>query len=438
MNKLNRIIFVLSLLAAGFAGAVEAADSAKQAHLIYAGKALLRAGEPVRSEVSILVAEGKIVRISDGFVGVDTISGFDRVTTIDLSDRFVLPGLMDAHVHLLMLYQADRNKSTTEGQDAINGVYNAKLTLEAGFTTVRDLGAPNSAIFALRDAIAGGRVPGPRILAAGSAIAVTGGHGDSTGYDHHSWKQNIAGGICDGVAECRKAVRRQIKRSADVIKITATGGGGKPQGGPDADPEFFEDEFTAAVDTAHRLGKKVAVHAHGTKGIKMALRAGVDSVEHSTFLDKEGMTLFERNDIFMVPTLSVRDNLMKSSEDAPAYIRERERYIVEITPKVMGEALRRGVKFANGSDAGVVIHGNNVRELEWLVEIGMTPEQALAAATLNTAELFGLSDQIGALQEGMLADIIAVQGDPLTNISDLRKIDFVMKSGTVYPFAASE
>ncbi len=406
-------------------------DEPREATLIYAGKALLEAGKPPQENVSILVVGEQIQQIIPGFVEAGKLTGFDKITNLDLRNEFVLPGLIDAHVHLLMLYKGDRTVET-EGQYALNGAYNAKLTLDAGFTTVRDLGAPGSSIFALRDAINGGRIAGPRILAAGAFIAVTGGHGDDTGYNEALWHERASGGVCDGVIECRKAVRRQIKRSADVIKITATGGGGKPQGGPDAEPEFYEDEFVAAVETAHRLEKKVAVHAHGTKGIQLALNAGVDSVEHGTFLNKEIIALFKRKGTYLVPTLSVRDNLRADIDEMPAYIQERARYIVEITPELMGDAHRKGVKFALGSDAGVVPHGNNARELEWLVDIGMTPQEALQAATLNGAELLGLKDKIGKIAVGMSADIIAVAGDPLANISAIRNIALVMKSGKVY------
>lgn len=407
------------------------ADQPQDVTLIYAGKVLLEAGSSPQEKVSILVVGETIEKIIPGFVDPAELSAVNKVKVVNLQDKFVLPGLIDAHVHLLMLYKGDR-ATTTEGQNALHGAYNAKMTLEAGFTTVRDLGAPDSSIFALRDEINAGRIAGPRILAAGAAIAVTGGHGDDTGYNEELWHETASGGVCDGVAECRKAVRRQIKRSADVIKITATGGGGKPQGGPDAEPEFFEDEFIAAVETAHRLEKKVAVHAHGTKGIQLALRAGVDSVEHGTFLDNDTIQLFKKTGAFLVPTLSVRDNLKADIDEMPAYIQERARYIVEITPKLMGDAHRKGVKFALGSDAGVVAHGNNVRELEWLVEIGMTPHQALKAATLNAAELLDLSDKVGKIAIGMSADMIAVEGDPLADITALRNIRLVMKSGQIY------
>lgn len=410
----------------------EKSDAVKEVTLILAGKLLVEAGEKVQEKVSVLVVGEQIQEIIPRFVDAADLTGFDKINTIDLRDRFVLPGLIDAHVHLLMLNNSDRPALVTEGQYALGGAYNAKLTLEAGFTTVRDLGAPGSSIFALRDAINEGRITGPRILAAGAAIAVTGGHGDTIGYNEKLWEHLTSSGVCDGVSECRKAVRTQIKRSADVIKITATGGGGKPQGGQDAEPEFFGDEFAAAVETAHRLEKKVAVHAHGTKGIQLALKAGVDSIEHGTFLDKETIQLFKKSSVYLVPTLSVRDNLKADIDEMPLAIRKRARYIVKITPKLMGDAHRKGVKIALGSDAGVVPHGNNARELEWLVEIGMTPQQALCAATVSAADLLGLKDKIGVIASGMHADIIAVDGDPLINISDIRNVSFVMKSGTIY------
>lgn len=428
MNKICALSLSFILL---FCSPFSYSDNQQEAILIYAGKALLEAGKPVREKISILIVGKQIKEIFPGFIDAANLADISKVNILDLRDKYVLPGLIDAHVHLLMLYK-DEKVVATEGQYALNGAYNAKLTLDAGFTTVRDLGAPGHAIFALRDAINEGRIAGPRILAAGAAISVTGGHGDDIGYNEALWNESASGGICDGIAECRKVVRRQIKHSADVIKITATGGGGKAQGGPDAEPEFYEDEIVAAVETAHRLEKKVAVHAHGSKGIQLALNAGVDSVEHGTFLNKEIIALFKRKGTYLVPTLSVRDNLRADIDEMPAYIRERARYIVEITPKLMGDAYHKGVKFALGSDAGVVPHGNNARELEWLVDIGMTPQDALRAATINGAELLGLKDKIGKIGIGMSADIIAVEGDPLVNIADIRNIELVMKSGKVY------
>ena len=399
---------------------------------------MAEAGKPVQENVSLVVVDERIHDVLDGVVESDSLSDFDRIETIDLRDKFVMPGLIDAHVHLLSLHRSelpDPNKERGFANDAelaLNGAFNAKKTLDAGFTTVRDLGAPGSVIFSLRDAIAAGRIAGPRILAAGRAIAVTAGHADDTGPNERRWQNAANDAICDGVDDCRRAVRSQVKRSADVIKITVTGGGGKPQGGPDAEPEFFPDEFKAAVDTAHRLDKKVAVHAHGTKGIKLALEAGVDSIEHSTFLDDKTIALFDRNKQFMVPTLSVRDNLIADIDEMPPHIQDRARYIVEITPTLMGRAHKKGVKFANGSDAGVVPHGDNVRELEWLVKIGMTPPEALYAATINAAQLLGLEAEVGVLTKGAYADIIAVPGDPTTSVSDLRKVEFVMASGRVH------
>jgi len=408
-------------------------DAVPEAYLIYAGQLMTEAGKPIQSEMSILISDGEIRAVERGYIDPSSVKQHANIKVLDQKDRFVMPGLIDVHVHLEM---ANGNKKApyqlTEGELALNGAYSARLTVEAGFTTVRDLGASTSAVFALRESVKRGLVPGPRIVAAGAAVSIVGGHGDDTGYHQAIWSAAQDGGVCSGSDDCARAVRHQVKRGADVIKLTASGGGGKPQGGPSAPPEFFDDEIAAIVKTAHRLDRKVAAHAHGNAGVLQAVEAGVDSIEHGTFVAPKTLSLMKKKGTFLVPTLSVRDNLTRDLDTMTPEIKTRAKLILNVTPEVMGGAYRRGVKIALGSDAGVVPHGNNVRELEWLVKVGMSNEDALKAGTINAAELLGLLAKTGSIAVGKSADIIAVDGDPLSEIEAMRKVHFVMGRGKVF------
>jgi imidazolonepropionase-like amidohydrolase len=357
---------------------------------------------------------------------------------IDLGDRFVLPGLIDSHVHL----DSDaggtagliEGLTTGEAAAAFRGIENARKTLDAGFTTVRNLGGPG-AIMALRDAIARNVVPGPRIVDAGFSISGTSGHGDQTLSLREELHSSIPqDNLCDGADACRRAVRLQVRRGANVIKMLVTGGVNSPIGAG-LGRQLFDDEVKAIVDTAHMYGKKVAVHAHGADGINAALAAGADSIEHGTLMDDESIRLFRRGGAYYVPTLStVNGYLERIAANPNAYtpdVRAKIDWRIGITGKALQKAVPAGVKIAFGTDAGVSKHGRNADEFELMVRNGMTPASAIQAATVNAADLLGLAAEIGTLEPGKRADIIAVAGDPLSDVTVLKRVGFVMANGVV-------
>ncbi|HVF70614.1 MAG TPA: amidohydrolase family protein [Chthoniobacterales bacterium] len=404
--------------------------------IIHAGSLLDRPGKDPRRNASVLIAKGKIVSVQDGFAKAP-----EGATVIDLKDRFVLPGLIDCHVHLTS------DRAGLEGQLAsvtdsaarhsYEAAWNARKTLDAGFTTVRNLGGPDGVTLALRDAIAKGWQIGPRIIDAGSGISTSSGHMDSSlGFRdelHDLLERDMT--TCDGADECRKAVRRQIARGVDVIKIATTGGVNSIIGlGLGA--QMFDDEAKALVETAHLYGKKVAVHAHGADGINVALRAGADSIEHGTLIDDESLKLFKSSKAYYVPTLStINGYLERIAANPNAYapeVRKKIDWRLSITGEALKKAVPAGVRIAFGTDAGVSKHGRNADEFELMVKFGMTPATAIQAATTNAADLLGIPDQVGSLEPGKAADIIAVSGDPLSDVTVLKKVSFVMKDGNVH------
>lgn len=428
--RLSTLLVSAALLAAPLAAPAHAQEGVT---VIHAGALLDRPGKAPRGNATIVVKDGRIVSVTDGFAAVPT-----GATLIDLKDRFVLPGLIDSHVHL----SSDRAgqegllASFTDGPQlaAYEAQWNAKKTLNAGFTTVRNLG-DEGATLALRDAIARGWVEGPRIVDAGSSISTTSGHMDGRLGLREDLHDDIPHeNLCDGVEECRKAVRRQIGRGADVIKI-ATTGGVNSRIGAGLGQQMFDDEAKAIVETAHLYGKKVAVHAHGADGIAVALRAGADSIEHGTLMNEEDIALFKKTGAYYVPTLStVNGYLERIAADPNAYppeVRKKIDWRIGITGKALEKAVPAGVRIAFGTDAGVSKHGRNADEFELLVKHGMTPMTAIAAATVNAADLLGLASEIGTLEPGKAADIIAVPGDPLADVTVLKKVGFVMKGGRV-------
>jgi imidazolonepropionase-like amidohydrolase len=402
--------------------------------VIHAGTLLDRPGRAPRRNATVTVRGGRIVSVQDGFAQPPA-----GAALIDLKDRFVLPGLIDSHVHL----SSDRAGNegllagfTESGQlGAYETLWNARKTLEAGFTTVRNLGDEGAAL-ALRDAIARGWVDGPRIVDAGRSISTTSGHMDPRLGIREDLHDSIPhDNLCDGVEECRRAVRRQIGRGADVIKI-ATTGGVNSRIGAGLGAQMFADEAKAIVDTAHLYGKKVAVHAHGADGIAVALRAGADSIEHGTLLNEESIRLFKQTGAYYVPTLStVNGYLERIAADPNAYppeVRAKIDWRIGITGDALRKAVPAGVKIAFGTDAGVSKHGRNADEFELMVKHGMTPATALHAATVNAADLLGLASEIGTIETGKAADIIAVAGDPLADVTTLKRVAFVMKGGKVH------
>ena len=404
--------------------------------VIHAGTLLDIPGMPPGKQHSILVRNGKIDRIEKGFVSPDQLEVAEEgVQIIDLKDSFVLPGLIDAHVHIMHEYgKGFRNPLLSGEEMLIAGITNARTTLQAGFTTVADLdaGANSWPVIVLRNAINAGNISGPRILAAGSSISPTGGHGDFLGMPDQVLERFSSSGLCDGEAECRRAVRRQFRQGSDLIKIHATGGGNERTGGKHNKPSFMEDEFSGIVETAHSLDLKVTAHAHATSGINAALRAGVDSIEHGSFLDEESIRLFKQSGAYLVPTLDVQDMIAERMDSAPAQVRSRLKLYQDEHPANVAKAWKAGVKLALGSDAGVVPHGKNAREVEWFVKIGVSEAEAIKIATINSADHLGMAEQIGKLEAGMSADIIAVAGNPLQDITALQKVVFVMKEGSVF------
>lgn len=440
-------LMLTAALAAGAAAAAasEPASTGNSWTLVQAGVLLDRPGQAPRGASTVLIHDGRVVAVRDGHVGASAFEGAPAdATVIDLRDRFVLPGLIDSHVHLTS------DKAGIEGQleDVSKGVadhayeaaVNARKTLAAGFTTVRNLGDSDGVTLALRDAIAAGKLPGPRILDAAMSISATAGHMDPTlGYreelhaaldTHHN--------TCNGADDCRRAVREQVARGADVIKFASTGGVNS-RIGAGLGKQLFEDEARAIVETAHMYGKKVAAHAHGDDGIALALRAGVDSIEHGTLMEKDTIALFRKTGAWYVPTLSTvngyRERLAKNPEAYTGEVRRKIEWRIGITGKALEAAVPAGVKIAFGTDAGVSLHGRNADEFELMVAHGMTPATAIQAATVNAAELLGLRDEVGSLEPGRRADLIAVSGDPLQDVTVLKQVEFVMKDGRVEKYA---
>jgi imidazolonepropionase-like amidohydrolase len=410
--------------------------------VVHAGRLLAVPGGAVTQNQTVVIKDGRVERVEAGFLTAGEIGAGadDTVMVHDLKSMFVMPGLIDGHVHITGENNPQGRLQTVEmsdADDAIAGAGFAKKTLMAGFTTVRDVGAGSGdAIFALRDGIARDDVAGPRIYASGSTISVTGGHGDGTqGYRDDIAEMLHSTGVCDGVGECRKAVREQVRRGADHIKLTATAGV-LSNTAAGLEQQFFDDEMKAIMDAAHAMGRKVTAHAHGVSGINAALRAGVDSIEHGTYLDDESIRLFKRTGAYLVPTILAGVTVAEWAADPDSHLLPPQRAkAAEVGPKMLAMARRAhegGVKIAFGTDTGVSKHGENAREFALLVEAGLTPMEAIRAATVAGADNLGKSDVLGSIAPGKYGDLVAVEGDPLADIRELEDIDFVMKDGVVY------
>ena len=428
-------LIALTALAAAPAAAADIA-------VIHAGRLLAVPGSPPREAQTIVIRDGKIERIVAGYLDAAAagVAGADAVRIIDLKQSFVLPGLIDSHVHILGETNPRARLQRVEesdADDAIAGAGFARKTLMAGFTTVRDVGAGSGdAVFALRDGIASGDVAGPRLLASGATISVTGGHGDGTqGYRDDVAELLHSDAVCDGAADCRRAVREQVRRGADHIKLTATGGV-LSNTAAGLEQQFFDDELKAIVDAAHAMGRKVTAHAHGRDGVNAALRAGVDSIEHGTYLDAESIKLFRKTGAYLVPTLLAGATVVEWANDPASFLLPPQRAkALEVGPQMHDMAKRAkagGVKIAFGTDTGVSKHGENAREFALLVAAGFTPMEAIRAATVGAADHLGKSDVLGSIATGKFADIIATDGDPTADINQLMDVDFVMKEGVVY------
>ena len=405
--------------------------------VIHCGNLLAVPGERPRGPSTLVVHDGVIERVLDGHMPVGQAVPRDVAARfLDFSEMFVLPGLIDCHTHITFEYTRDvhlRRVQESDADAAIAGTVHAARTLRAGFTTIRNVGSMGDSALALRDAINRGDIPGPRILCAGRAITPTGGHGDLTnGYREDLFDMPGAlDGVADGEANIRQAVRAQVKRGADLIKTTATGGV-LSNIGAGVEQQLFDDELRAIVETARLLNKRVAAHAHGTRGINAALRAGVDSIEHGTYLDDESIRLFVETGAFLVPTVHAGKFVELKAQDEGYFPPPVRRKAAAVGPQIQ-DSLRRahdgGVRIAFGTDVGVGAHGTNAEEFVYMVEAGMSPEACIVAATVNAAELCGLSDQIGTLEVGKAADLIAVDGDPLDDIEELLDVDVVVKGG---------
>jgi imidazolonepropionase-like amidohydrolase len=403
--------------------------------LVHAGTLLAKAGEEPLTKQTIAIENGRIASVSAGFTAAKRDDSI-----VDLSDAFVLPGLIDCHVHLTGEFGPRHKMDIVEESPtaiALHGARHARVTLEAGFTTVRDLGeigGAGDAIFSLRNAVAKGYVPGPRIFAAGSIISPTGGHGITCGYRDDINLLLDASGRGDGVEGCRYAVRRQVSRGADFIKFVATGGV-LTDTATGVGQQFFDDEYEAIVKTAHMMGRKTTAHAHGADGMKAALKAGVDGIEHGTFMDEEVMETMLRRGTFYVPTTLAGVTVAEYATEQdfmPPAIREKALTVGTQIVDTLRRGHAAGLRVAFGTDTAVSPHGQNAREFELMVQAGMTPMECIVAATLTAAEHIGHSKTIGSIEAGKAADVIATAASPLDDISELKKIRFVMRDGIVF------
>ena len=435
MKKLALIVTAAVLAAtsaqAQQAPAVAAVSAEQPTTFVQVGRLLADpASGRVLRDKTLVIRGNQVVEIRDGFVGDGKV--------VDLRGAFVLPGLIDSHVHLTSQQSPTArldNVTESNATQAMIGARYARRTLNAGFTTVADLGASNEAIFALRDAVRRGDVPGPRIIAAGSAVSVHGGHGDINGYREDIMHVLSPESVCSGVEDCMRAVRLQVRSGADIIKITATGGvlsntaAGLAQ-------QFSEDELAAIVASAHRMGRQVTAHAHGVDGINAFLKAGGDSIEHGTYLDDESMRLFKSHNAWLVPTLMAGDYVARMAASPDNFFTPAQTAkALEAGPKMLDMARRAhdgGVRIAFGTDSGVSAHGDNAQEFALLVRAGLTPLEAIQAATVGAAEHLKITSEAGRLAPGMPADLIAVSGDPMSDVTELQRVRFVMKSGQVF------
>ncbi|WP_306551389.1 amidohydrolase family protein [Daejeonella sp.] len=419
--------YIVIILSAFFAVPVFAQQTFIQCGRLIDGKS-----NSVQTEMTIIVESNKIIDVRKGYQ-----SGSANDKLINMRNLTVMPGFIDSHVHLSS--ETSKNKYmenfTLNDEDyALKAVKYAERTLMAGFTTVRDLGG--LVAVSLRNAINAGDIKGPRILAAGKSIATTGGHADPT----NGYSRAIIGdpeakdGVVNSPEEARKAVRQRYKESSDVIKITATGGvlSNAKDG---AGAQFTEDEIKAVVSTAKDYGYRVAAHAHGAEGMKRAIRAGVSSIEHGTFMDDEAIALMKEHGTYYVPTITAGKSVADSAKIPGYYPPLVVPKAIATGPKIQStfaKAYKSGVKIAFGTDAGVFAHGKNYKEFEYMLEAGMPAMEAIKSATMNAADLLGITERTGSIEKGKSADIIAVNGDPLKDIKVLSLMNFVMKEGVVY------
>ncbi|MGB9401971.1 MAG: amidohydrolase family protein [Candidatus Acidiferrales bacterium] len=419
--------------------------------IIWAAPGRAQSNASANSPREVAVKAGRVLDVRTGKYATDQVIWIegDRIKAIgsekeisarlpkdaqivDLSNETVLPGLIDCHTHLTMMPNlfGPARLHVSYPREALYGAQNARITLDAGFTTVRNVGAHGYSDIALRDAINAGGIPGPRMLVSGPALSITGGHFDENflapQFDFSS------DGVADGVTGVMEKVRTNIKYGADVIKFMATGGVLSEGDNPEM-AQYTPEEMKAIVETAHGLGRKVAAHAHGSIGIKYAVLAGVDSIEHGSYINDEDIQLMKEHGTYLVPTLYLEDWLMENMTRIglqPDMI-EKAKVVLPIARKNIAHAFQSGVKVAFGTDAAVYPHGLNAHEFPAMVKLGLTPLQAIQAATINAADLIGWTDRVGTLEPGKYADLIAVDGDPLADTAILENVKFVMKGGEI-------
>ena len=421
------ILFCFLVFAVGAARAQESKTAAPEDVAVHAGKVLdVRTGKYAEDQL-IWIERGKIKAI--GKISKQLPPG---TKTIDLASLTILPGLIDCHTHLTMSpeFLGPRGLHISNPRSALVGARSARVTLEAGFTTVRNVGASGYSDVALRDAINAGDVPGPRMLVSGPPLSITGGHGDNNFLaPQFNYSED---GVANGIDGVMTKVRENIKYGADLIKFMATGGV-LSEGDNPALEQYSPEEMKAIVDTAHGLGRKVAAHAHGALGIKNAVLAGVDSIEHGSYINDEDIALMKQRGTYLVPTVFLEDWLFANYQHLgfTQSMTDKMNMVLPIAKQNLSHAFKDGVKVAFGTDAAVYPHGMNAGEFATMVKMGLPPLVAIQAATVNAADLLGWSDRVGTLDPGKFADIVAVDGDPIADVSTLEHVRFVMKGGEI-------
>lgn len=406
-------------------------------YVIHAGRLIDGVSKQAKESVSIIIANNKIKAVQPGYIDPQ-----DGQQLVDLTDHTVMPGLMDMHVHIIGEASAKPTPDyytqgfrKNDADFALRATQYARKTLYSGFTIVRDLGG-GSVSLSLRNAINAGYVEGPRIFAAGTAIATTGGHGDPTNglnneFTRLKGESSPKEGVINSPYEARRAIRQRYKEGSDVIKLTVTGGVMSLAKSAD-NPQFMADELEAIMVTAKDYNFTVAVHAHGAEGMKRAVKAGVDSIEHGTYMTDEVIKLMKKKGTYFVPTISAGKWAAEKADTYPAIVQPKARAVGPKMQATFAKAYKKGVKIVFGTDAGIFPHGLNAKEFVYMVEAGMPAMEAIQSATLTAAKLLRIDESLGSIESGKIADLIAVKGNPLTDITLMSTVDFVMKEGVVY------